>query len=540
MKGAFLMPIPARNPIRVAAAAAVVLLATLGTPGRGSAATSAPTRPHSGRVQMTDSILPGLQVSGEENTSIGIGGTVLTNWVSISGDDGQDGTGSTWLLGPIQPAPGATDCTAITETQWDNGPGQESFTYSIDESTDAGNGRHWLSSVQMWRPGCYAWQHHIQLNPSGATADTSPAITGETVLIVQPQPTATINTARATAGSYLSDTLTLAGTYGRPVQITGQLIQAAPGYISRVPSCTGVTGQWDSPTVVVATISPFTVTGDGEHPVPGSYQATTAACYSFTFHLTVLVARVGTASADVPAGASGGTALVDTPTITTTASSTPIDTAAGTAQLSDALTVSGLHLQTGDIATVTAQILSAQPGTNGCADADWANADHTGTPTNLNVPADGQYDTAPVSAHAGCHTFVETLSINGHPVTTGAEQPGQQTETLLISPALPPRPTPTAPGSAAATGTPTPTTSSSITGTGTPTPTQTSPSTTSAAASVPAVNRTGRAQPPAPELASTGDTPTTALGAGLVALLGGAGLSWLGGRRPRRATRGAR
>src|SRR6185437_14231782 len=49
-----------------------------------------------------------------------------------------------------------------------------------------------------------------------------------------------------------------------------------------------------------------------------------------------------------------------------------IDTSAGTASLSDALSVTGLHLQPGDHAEITAQILTAPPSPGGdCSGIDW-------------------------------------------------------------------------------------------------------------------------------------------------------------------------
>ncbi len=92
---------------------------------------------------------------------------------------------------------------------------------------------------------------------------------------------------------------------------------------------------------------------------------------------------------------------------------------------------------------------------------------------------------------------------------------------------------------AATTPSPTPTPTPTRTRKPTPGPTRTAIG-TSAAAAAPAVHRNVSARPPAPQLANTGTTPTTALGLSLAALLSGVGLSWLGGRRPRRATRGAR
>jgi hypothetical protein len=524
------MPTTARNPIRVAAAALVTvgLLAAVGLPAGSSAAASSPAPAHTHRAQPADAILPGLQVAGQANTAVAVAPAVLTNWVTVSGDDGEDGNGSTFLLGPVQPAPGATGCAGISADQWANAPGPELFTYSIDGSVRGGNGSHWLSSVQMSRPGCYGWAHHIALTPSGATADSSPATTGETTLIVQPQPTASINTAWATEGSYLTDTLTLAGTYGRPVQITGQLLQAPVSRAGRTPSCTGVAGQWDNPTTV-ASIGPFTVTGDGEHPVPGQYQATSTACYSFTYQVTVTVDANTTATASVPAGAAGNTTLTDTPSITTTASSD--QTGAGAANLSDALTVTGLHLQPGDHASVTAQVLTAPAGANGCADVDWANAAQTSSPTSLAIPADGLYSTPPVAVQAGCHTFTETLSVNGHHVSTTAEQPGQPAETLLIAPATP-TPPPTA-SSSAPSEPPTPSVSSSAIATSTATPTGQGPTSTAAPAvhpdqtraPVPAVSGTR-------QLASTGVRIQAAATLAILLLLAGAALVAANRRHP--------
>jgi hypothetical protein len=667
---------------------------TKAPPGHYSSGTTIITIPANApdnyQVQIANPTIPTLRLTTQVNTAIASTSTVLTDTVTIAGNDGEDGTGTGYLLGPIQPGDTATDCTSITDEQWANAPLAGTFTYQIDGSVTSGNGTHFISATSTNHgPGCYGWQQHVVLTPSGATGDSTPTDPGETTLVLAPQVTTAINTPEGTVGSYLSDTLTVTGTHGRQVQVTGQLMQTAPDYIGRQPTCLSRPGQWDHPSLF-ATVQPFTVTGDGTTPVPGRYLTTSLACYSFTYQLKVILTATSSTTVTLPAGDPTETALASVPTITTTvsadtvnpasavadaikltnlhlaagdtatlrswylgnettlpagpagasnpclpqairdqlppdgqpaaagctptgwdttaiaatpptitvtgdgtydtdpiitptqpgygtfvqtltyngvtvlitppaepgevvhvaapdiatiASNTPVDDA-GTASVSDTLTVTGLHLQPGDHATVTAQILTAPPGPDGCASIDWDNADHDGTPTTLDVAADGQYTTAAVSVPAGCHSFFETLAINGQHVTTGAEQPGQPTETLLLTPAPPvtPTPTPTPTSSSPSPSTsPTPTPSKSSTPASTvPAPT-TTPPTHQPPASTPAAPNTQRPDPKAAgggshRLAYTGTPIAAELLLAVLVLGAGAVLLTVSRRRTRRPT----
>jgi hypothetical protein len=126
-----------------------------------------------------------------------------------------------------------------------------------------------------------------------------------------------------------------------------------------------------------------------------------------------------------------------------------------------------------------------------------------------------------VTVQPGCHTFSETLNINGQQVATGAEQPGQPAETLLINPTAPPAPTPT----------PTPTPTSVPTPTSTPTH-HLPPASTPAAPHTP--ERPKAAGGGTRRLAYTGATLQAVLGVGLLTLLAGTALTILG--RQRRST----
>jgi hypothetical protein len=579
------------------------------------------------QVAIPNPLTPTVQVSTQVAAGLASVSTVLKDQVTVSGDDGEDGTDTATLLGPIDPASSggggrpalagtghaastgsttpAGQCAAVTAAQWAAAPVVAAYTVPLDGSANGGNGSFTVTGTSVndskSGPGCYGWRHHLVLTPSGATADSQPTDPGESTLVLFPLASTRLSMLQASPGSYLTDTLTLAGTYGLPVQVGGQVVTAPPQRLGREMTCPLPAGGAWANAPVVANIPAFTVTGDGPHPVPGRYLTTQALCYSFAYQASVILdpnAPDPTARAipvSLPAGDGGETALVSAPaistgssatttspattitdqvrisglqlaagqaatlrayylgtepvlptpgadtgtpacantavldqlpaearpsqagcnptgwehtpiaatpaaititgdgtyttdpitlpaqagygtwvetltyngitvgltppgvasetvhtvapSITTTAAST--DPAAGNAIISDTLDVTGLQLQPGDTASIAAHVLTAVSDGTSCDGVDWSVADHDGEPSSLDLPGDGHYTTTPVTVGLGCHTFYEQLLINGRPVTTHAEQPGQAAETLLITaPAGPtPAPTPTPSGS---------------------------------------------------------------------------------------------
>ncbi|MFL6163582.1 MAG: hypothetical protein ACJ74U_15340 [Jatrophihabitantaceae bacterium] len=631
------------------------------------------------QVQIPNPLTPTLQLSTQVPAALAGISTVLGDQVTISGEDGEDGTDTATLLGPIQPDIDATDCAAVTAEQWAAAPAVATYTLPVDGGSNAGNGSHIVTGTSIGDagtgPGCYGWRHHLVLVPSGATADSGPTDPGETSLVLAPSASTFLNTYTGPVGSYLTDTLVLAGTHGRPVQVAGQLVRKPAIQFGRSMTCDPLLGAWTDATPVTP-IRPFTVTGDGQHPVPGRYLATSNDCYSFNYQLQVILDPNSTdpTAAAIPltlaAGDQAETAQISAPTISTAVSATttspattitdqirlsglhlppgdtavlrayylgtepvlptpgsnlgepacpnnavldqlpaegrpstagcnptgwehtpiaatpapitisgdgtyttdPItlpaqagygswvetltyngltvaltppgipaetvhaaaptisttavstDPAAGNAVASDTLAVTGLTLQPGDTASISAHVLSSVSDGSSCDGIDWAVADHNGPPTGLQVPGDGNYTTSPVSLGLGCHTYYEILTINGHPVVTDAEQSGQPAETILIT--APATPTPTT------TPTPTPTPSSS---TPAPSPTPISSGTPTAPATATPATPPAPSRPPTVEggghsLASTG-TDTGMLLALALAAVGLGGLALLVSRR---------
>jgi LPXTG-motif cell wall-anchored protein len=639
------------------------------------------------QVQIPNPATPTIALSTQVNAALASVSKVLADQVTVSGDDGEDGTDTATLLGPLQPdtSSGTTAaglCGAIPADQWAAAPVVGTYTLAVDGSVQGGNGTATVTGTSTTAagtgPGCYGWRHHLVLTPSGATADSGPADPGESMLVMYPSATTRASMLDASTGSYLTDTVTLMGSYGQPVQVTGQVLTAQPQRIGRGMSCPlPVSGAWTSGDVV-ASIGPFTVTGDGPHPVPGRYLTTQALCYSFAYQASVILdpnAADPSARAiplSLPAGQPGETALISPPAITTSSSATstspattitdqiriaglqlpagdtavlrayylatepilptagsntstpacanaavldqlpaegrpaqagcnptgwentpiaatpapititgdgtyttdPItlpatpgygswvetlthngitvtltpagtpsetvhavtptigtaaastDASSGGAILSDTLDVTGLQLQPGDTAAITAHVLTALSDGTSCDGVDWSVADHDGEPTNLNLPGDGHYRTTPVPVGLGCHSFYEQLAINGHLVAIEAEQPGQPSETLLITaPAGPiPTPTPAPTPSGSPTGTPT--------GTATPTPPHSStPPSPPASSSQPPTDSGG-----GHSLANTGTNIGSTSWAGLTVVALGITLLLLARRR--RADRG--
>ena len=232
--------------------------------------------------------------------------TVLADQVTISGDDGEDGTDTATLLGPLQPgaaggggpslagtvhAAGAAAgvCAAIPAWQWATAPAVATYTLAVDGAVNGGNGTRTVTGTSIDRgghragllrlaapPGAHPVRRHRRQRPVGPGRDHA----GDASDGAAPASTLL----QATIGSYLTDTLTLAGTL-RPAG-AGQRPAAdrrRRSALGRVLQCPlPDSGAW-ADAATVATIGPFTVTGDGPHPVPGRYLTTRPLCYSFTY-----------------------------------------------------------------------------------------------------------------------------------------------------------------------------------------------------------------------------------------------------------------
>jgi hypothetical protein len=435
------------------------------------------------QVEIPNPLTPILQLSTKVQAPLASETTVLTDQVTVAGDDGEDGVDTATLLGPVSPGTSgdggpslagsvhragtaASECATISADQWATAPVVGTYIVPIDGSVGGGNGTFMVTGTSINRvdsgPGCYGWRHHLVLTPSGATSDSQPSEPGESTLVLQPIASTSISTSAATVGTYLSDTLYLSGTHGQPVQVTGQLQTTPAQRLGREMACPSPnTTAWST----VATIAAFTVTGDGTYPVPGRYLTSQAQCYSFAYQANVVLDPVASdpaaqsISLNLPAGDQGETAMISTPIVTTSSSAT---TTSPATTVADRIQIQGMQLPAGDSAVLRAYYLGTEPvlptrgsnaggpdcpnaavldrlppegrpSTAGCNTTGWENTPIAADPAPITVASDGTYTTDAITlpAQAGYGTWVESLTHNG--ITVELTSPGLPSETVHMT-----------------------------------------------------------------------------------------------------------
>jgi len=153
-------------------------------------------------------------------------GTVLSDDVTVAGDDGEPGVISATLYGPVAP-PASMSCSDLTLAQWETGATQN---FNVDVT---GNGSYTVTGPASTSAGCYGWSDTVTLTPSGATSSSSPTDPGESTSVTVPVYFIKASSADPTdtpvAGAYFS----LANASGT-VLATGITSAAAPVEIDQL------------------------------------------------------------------------------------------------------------------------------------------------------------------------------------------------------------------------------------------------------------------------------------------------------------------
>jgi hypothetical protein len=116
-------------------------------------------------VVVDDPPNPTSTVATQVTVDSGLPGTVLSDDVTISGDDGESGVISATLYGPVTP-PASNSCSDLTLAQWEAGATQ---SFSVDIT---GNGTYTVTGPTATSAGCYGWSDTVTLTPSSTTSAT--------------------------------------------------------------------------------------------------------------------------------------------------------------------------------------------------------------------------------------------------------------------------------------------------------------------------------------------------------------------------------
>jgi uncharacterized protein (DUF427 family) len=348
-------------------------------------------------VLVTDSPVPTPTLTTQVAADSGPLGTVLSDDVTVSGDDGEPGVISATLYGPVAP-PASMSCSDLTLAQWEAGATQN---FSIDVT---GNGIYTVTGPASTSAGCYGWSDTVTLTPSGATSSSSPTDPGESTSITVPvyfiKASSTDSTDTPVAGAFFS----LANA-GGTVLATGITSAAVPVEIDQLVAGGMAEGStWE----LIETQAP-----------PGFYVPTNNVT-TFT----------------VPSDVSSYTVLVTDPPMPTPALATqvgaPVVSVATTA-LSDTVTVSGDDGENGVIsATLYGPV--AVPSSMSCGDVTFAQWEASTSQTySIDITGNGPIViTGATPTSTGCYAWGESLTLTpSNAVATSL--PTVSTESSLVT-----------------------------------------------------------------------------------------------------------
>lgn len=366
-------------------------------------------------------------------TRVGLGQTItgqpLVDEVSVTGDDGEDGTIAATLYGPV-PAPPSGACSDVTLAEF-TASAAHPVTAHVDGAHNGGNGTYPIVGPAASLPGCWGWAETLTLTPSGATATSLPTAANESTLVTTPRVSTTASAQIAAIGAELTDKILVTGMNGQRATMIATLFGPLPG--DPHSGCRQYSdAAWQSAiahsgTALTAGTATIDVTGDGTY-VSAPVRLTRAGCYTYRESLTP-VSMPGSPVL-TPLGTDSESTVVLTPDLQTQAAS---NEATAGAAIRDRVTVTGTAGVTGSI---SAQLLGPVPASHGsCAHLDWTRAPVAATLPPVPTSGDGDYETAAVTLRAsGCYSFVEALLLGGVPDPFVHTAPGVPSETVLVQP----------------------------------------------------------------------------------------------------------
>lgn len=157
--------------------------AALYIPVRASLTFTVPDGSSEWTVLAQDPRTPVPALSTQVSTERALVGDRLTDRVTITGDDGEDGTVDAVLYGPVAPPAGGCGRLGLAAYQ---AARATHVLATVSGSVASGNGVLSVTSPPIADAGCYGWAETLTLRPSGATATSPPTAPHEATLVSRP------------------------------------------------------------------------------------------------------------------------------------------------------------------------------------------------------------------------------------------------------------------------------------------------------------------------------------------------------------------
>jgi hypothetical protein len=335
---------------------------------------TAPTAAYT--VTVTDPPMPTPALSTQVGAPVvSVATTALTDTVTVSGDDGEAGTITATLYGPVA-APSSMSCGDVTLAQWEASASQ-SYSVAI-----TGDGPVVITGAVPNSTGCYAWAESLTLTPSNAVATSLPTVPTESSLVTIPVAFVKASTTDPTDVPVAGAVFTLESSSG--VVLATGLTSGTSAVAINVPGLYFMQG---------ATYELVEVTA------PAGYYVPTNNVTTFT----------------IPSGVTTDTALVlDPPTPTPSLSSqvSASDQAPGT-RLTDSVVVNGDDSESGFIqATLYGPV--TPPASMSCSDLSLAQFEASPSQViTVGISGNGTYSViGPEETATGCYAWAESLTLD--------------------------------------------------------------------------------------------------------------------------------
>jgi hypothetical protein len=335
---------------------------------------TAPTAAYT--VTVTDPPMPTPALSTQVGAPVvSVATTALTDTVTVSGNDGEAGTITATLYGPVA-VPSSMSCVDVTLVQWEASASQ-SYSVAI-----TGDGPVVITGVVPNSTGCYAWAESLTLTPSNAVATSLPTVPTESSLVTIPVSFVKASTTDPTDAPVAGAVFTLESSSG--VVLATGLTSGTSAVAINVPGLYFMQG---------ATYELVEVTA------PAGYYVPTNNVTTFT----------------IPSGVTTDTALVLDPPMPTPSLSSQVsasDQAPGT-RLTDSVVVSGDDSESGLIqATLYGPV--TPPASMRCSDLTLAEFEASPSQViTVAIGANGTYSvTGPEESATGCYAWAESLTLD--------------------------------------------------------------------------------------------------------------------------------
>lgn len=368
-------------------------------------------------------------------------GNVLSDEVTLTGDDGENGVITGTLYGPVTVPDGSTDCSSLALSDYQSATTQ-TFTTNVDGSLTNGNSNYTVTGAPATSAGCYGWGESVVLTPSAATASSLPTDQLESTFVTAPTVVTTASTQWAQIGDKVHDTLVVSGTGTTPAPVGPVGTVTATTYFMPFPSPTTVCAdlteaQWaayitgnpsGTPQSAQVASQDFLVTTDGtlttdDYTVPGDGCVTFGETWALTGSLTPPVV-------ESPPGSTDEVVSVTSPVVTTFMGDKILSSSAS---FTDKVTVTGLH---GEAAQVFDNLVGPvkSTSTNSCIGVHFDASKIAGAFAPIFVTTDGVYTTSSITVKLlsdnVCYTGQESLKAGARIVAVNS--PGALAETRFI------------------------------------------------------------------------------------------------------------